>query len=126
MCLDWNITSRDEAEKLLESKDIDIEGRLSYEQFMGEETRAEKLFKLMDKDGDGWISKNVSQNLKQTELNNNILPSSSATSELDLILFYANFKKDLWISSSTFWQHFYFQEFKEVCKNLSKEQVKFL
>ena len=98
----WNIISRDEAEKLLESKDIDIEGRLSYEQFMGEETRAEKLFKLMDKDGDGWISKNVSQNLKQTELNNNILPSSSATSELDLILFYANFKKDLWISSSTF------------------------
>ena len=61
VCLDWNITSRDEAEKLLESKDIDIEGRLSYEQFMGEETRAEKLFKLMDKDGDGWISKNVSQ-----------------------------------------------------------------
>ena len=56
-----NIISRDEAEKLLESKDIDIEGRLSYEQFMGEETRAEKLFKLMDKDGDGWISKNVSQ-----------------------------------------------------------------
>ena len=56
-----SIISRDEAEKLLESKDIDIEGRLSYEQFMGEETRAEKLFKLMDKDGDGWISKNVSQ-----------------------------------------------------------------
>ena len=63
VCLYWNITSRDEAEKLLESKDIDIEGRLSYEQFMGEETRAEKLFKLMDKDGDGWISKNVSQKL---------------------------------------------------------------
>ena len=57
----WNLLYRDEAEKLLESKDIDIEGRLSYEQFMGEETRAEKLFKLMDKDGDGWISKNVSQ-----------------------------------------------------------------
>lgn len=62
----------DEAEKLLESKDIDIEGRLSYEQFMGEETRAEKLFKLMDKDGDGYVTKN---------------------------------------------------EFKEVCKNLSKDQI---
>ena len=60
-----NIISRDEAEKLLESKDIDIEGRLSYEQFMGEQTRAEKLFKLMDKDGDGWISKNVSQKLME-------------------------------------------------------------
>jgi len=57
---------------LLSSKELDVEGRLSYEQFMGEETRAEKLFKLMDKDGDGHVTKN---------------------------------------------------EFKEVCKNLSKEQI---
>lgn len=47
---------------MLSSKELDVEGRLSYEQFMGEETRAEKLFKLMDKDGDGHVTKNVSRN----------------------------------------------------------------
>merc|ERR1712154_648279 len=62
----------DEAAKLLESKDLDTEGRMSYEEFMGEQTKAERLFKLMDKDGDGYVTKN---------------------------------------------------EFKEVCKNLSKEQI---
>ena len=51
---------RDEAAKLLESKDLDTEGRMSYEEFMGEQTKAEKLFKLMDKDGDGYVTKNVS------------------------------------------------------------------
>lgn len=51
--------SRDEATKLLESKEVDTEGRLSYEEFMGEETKAERLFKLMDKDGDGYVTKNV-------------------------------------------------------------------
>ena len=35
--------------------------RLSFEEFMGEETKAEKLFKLMDKDGDGYVTKAVSQ-----------------------------------------------------------------
>ena len=51
---------RDEAAKLLESKDLDTEGRMSYEEFMGEASRAEKLFKLMDKDGDGYVTKHVS------------------------------------------------------------------
>ena len=55
-----NIIIRDEATKLLESKDLDTEGRMSYEEFMGEQTKAEKLFKLMDKDGDGYVTKNVS------------------------------------------------------------------
>ena len=50
---------RDEAEKLLESKELATDGRLSYEEFMGEQTKAEKLFKLMDKDGDGYVTKNV-------------------------------------------------------------------
>ena len=38
---------------------MDTDGRLSYEEFMGEESRAEKLFRLMDKDGDGFVTKNV-------------------------------------------------------------------
>ena len=38
--------------------------RLSFEEFMGEETKAEKLFKLMDKDGDGYVTKAVSDFFK--------------------------------------------------------------
>ena len=45
---------------MFENKDKDLDGRLSYEEFMGEETRAERLFKLMDKDGDGYVTKHVS------------------------------------------------------------------
>ena len=53
---------RDEAEKLMETKDLDTDGRLSYEEFMGESSKAEKLFRLMDKDGDGYVTKNVREN----------------------------------------------------------------
>ena len=47
-------------EKLFESKELDVDGRLSFEEFMGEQSRAERLFKLMDKDGDGFVTKHVS------------------------------------------------------------------
>ena len=89
---------RDEAEKLMETKDLDTDGRLSYEEFMGESSKAEKLFRLMDKDGDGYVTKNVRENwLFITKYQSYILL------KLICILF--------------------FQEFKEVCKNLSKDQV---
>ena len=52
---------RDAAAQQLETKELDEAGRLSFEQFMGEESRAEKLFRLMDKDGDGYVTKNVSR-----------------------------------------------------------------
>jgi Ca2+-binding EF-hand superfamily protein len=45
---------------MFESKDKDQDGRLSFEEFMGEQSRAERLFKIMDKDGDGFVTKNVS------------------------------------------------------------------
>ena len=45
---------------MLEGKELDLDGRLSFEEFMGEQSRAERLFKLMDKDGDGYVTKNVS------------------------------------------------------------------
>ena len=51
---------RDEIERMFESKDKDLDGRLSFEEFMGEQSRAERLFKIMDKDGDGFVTKNVS------------------------------------------------------------------
>ena len=37
--------------------DRDFDGRLTFEEFMGEECLLEKLFKSMDKDGDGLVSK---------------------------------------------------------------------
>ena len=40
--------------------DRDYDGRLSFGEFMGEETPLEKVFKNMDKDGDGTVSKEVS------------------------------------------------------------------
>ena len=59
---------RDEAEKLLESKELATDGRLSYEEFMGEQTKAEKLFKLMDKDGDGYVTKNVNDTYQEKRI----------------------------------------------------------
>ena len=40
--------------------DRDHDGKLSLGEFLGEETPLEKLFKNMDKDGDGTVSKAVS------------------------------------------------------------------
>ena len=54
------INFSDEVARMFESKDKDLDGRLSFEEFMGEASRAEKLFKLMDKDGDGYVTKHVS------------------------------------------------------------------
>ena len=45
---------------MFDSKDKDLDGRLSFEEFLGEQSRAERLFKIMDKDGDGFVMKNVS------------------------------------------------------------------
>ena len=39
--------------------DRDFDGRLSFEEFIGEESAIEKLFKNMDRDGDGLVTKEV-------------------------------------------------------------------
>ena len=39
--------------------DRDYDGKLSFEEFMGEETPLERLFHSMDKDGDGAVTKEV-------------------------------------------------------------------
>ena len=41
------------------SMDRDYDGRLSFEEFIGEESTIEKLFKKMDVDGDGTVTKEV-------------------------------------------------------------------
>ena len=49
--------SREEVEEFFASMDRDFDGRLTFEEFMGEETTLEKLFKNMDKNGDGVVTK---------------------------------------------------------------------
>ena len=39
--------------------DRDFDGKLSFAEFMGEETPLERLFRSMDKDGDGAVTKEV-------------------------------------------------------------------
>ena len=39
--------------------DRDFDGKLSFAELMGEETPLERLFRSMDKDGDGAVTKEV-------------------------------------------------------------------
>ena len=50
---------RPEVEEFFQRMDRDYDGRLSFEEFMGEESQIEKLFKNMDKNGDGYVTKQV-------------------------------------------------------------------
>jgi len=49
--------SRDEVEVMFLEKDRDRDGSLSFKEFMGQETPMEKAFKVMDKDNDGFVTK---------------------------------------------------------------------
>ena len=42
--------------------DKNSDGRLSFEEFLGEETHIDKIFRTMDKDNDGFVSKEVEFN----------------------------------------------------------------
>ena len=46
-------------EDFFRSRDRDFDGYLSFEEFLGEESKLEKLFKKMDKNNDGKVSKQV-------------------------------------------------------------------
>ena len=52
---------REEVEEFFDRMDRDYDGRLSFEEFMGEEPPIEKLFKNMDKNGDGFVTKKVNK-----------------------------------------------------------------
>ena len=59
--------------------DRDFDGRLSFEEFMGEECLMEKLFKNMDKNGDGFVTKEVIldfKSFKKVFLHHSIRPMS--------------------------------------------------
>ena len=46
-------------EQFFAAMDRDFDGRLTLEEFMGEMSPIEKLFILMDKNGDGFVTKKV-------------------------------------------------------------------
>ena len=52
--------SRTEIDTMFALKDKDLDGKVSWEEFSGEETKNEKAFKLMDADHNGKITKHVS------------------------------------------------------------------
>ena len=51
---------REEVDNFFSTMDRDFDGRLSFAEMMGEETAVETLFKKMDKNGDGFVTKKVS------------------------------------------------------------------
>ena len=68
---------REEVEEFFDFMDRDFDGRLSFEEFMGEESTIEKLFKNMDKNGDGFVTKQVAKDsisiFAQQILNNEVM-----------------------------------------------------
>ena len=48
--------------------DRDFDGKLSFEEFMGEETPLERLFRSMDIDGDGTVTKEVKGSIKDLDI----------------------------------------------------------
>merc|ERR1712203_165083 len=56
-------TTMQEVEEFFQRMDRDYDGRLSFEEFMGEESNIEKLFKNMDKNGDGVVTKEEFQKI---------------------------------------------------------------
>ena len=53
---------RKHVEDLFKEKDRDHNGKLSWEEFCGEKTPAEKAFGIMDVDNNGRVSKEVNHN----------------------------------------------------------------
>ena len=59
-CTVVTCSNREEVSSFFEQMDRDYDGKLSFSEFMGEETPLEQLFRSMDREGNGSITKHVS------------------------------------------------------------------
>ena len=51
--------SRREVDGFFKILDKNSDGKLSFEEFLGEETHIDRIFRQMDKDNDGYVTKEV-------------------------------------------------------------------
>ena len=54
-----NILFRREVDGFFKILDKDLDGKLSFSEFLGEESHIERIFRTMDKNNDGFVSKQV-------------------------------------------------------------------
>ena len=54
-----NVLFRREVDGFFKILDKDLDGKLSFSEFLGEESHIERIFRTMDKDKDGYVSKQV-------------------------------------------------------------------
>ena len=131
--------SREEVQDFFRTMDRDFDQKLTFAEFMGEESHIEKLFKSMDKNNDGFVTKKVYKLIWNHEK-----PQIFVTKKVDKVI--RNHEKHqlcvyccsnwnfmyrcwifsfslVWIKPLSFFISVNFQEFNDVCQNLSKEQV---
>ena len=54
-----NVLFRREVDGFFKILDKDLDGKLSFSEFLGEESHIERIFRTMDKNNDGFVSKEV-------------------------------------------------------------------
>ena len=65
------VNLRGEIEEFFAKMDRDFDGRLTLEELMGEESKIEKLFRLMDKNKDGFVTRKVRNTRYSQDSNTN-------------------------------------------------------
>ena len=58
-CIANCLLFRREVDGLFKILDKDLDGKLSFSEFLGEESHIERIFRTMDKNNDGFVSKEV-------------------------------------------------------------------
>ena len=65
------VNLRGEIEEFFAEMDRDFDGRLTLEELLGEESKIEKLFRLMDKNKDGFVTRKVRNKRYSQDSNTN-------------------------------------------------------